>query len=312
MVYVETGSETSVLRLSPNVLWAQTKDAVFVTVDLTSPKDVKVELKDDSVYVAGVKDSKEYECTINFFKPIKAAEAMRANERMLRLKLPKVEEESWPSLNNDGKKHWIKIDWDKWVDSDDEGDDSLNNNFDMGDFANFDQFSGMGGMPPFGDDFNDDDDDHEHDEDDDCCGRSAEVDEEEGNCGCCDDCTCGDACACTADNKCCDSCTCGTKGAKCGCSADCACGDACACTEEKKCCETCECTGVQDAKCGCSADCACGDACACTPDNKCCDTCECPAPKQPKCSCSADCGCGDACRCGPLDKCVMGCPCPVR
>ncbi|KAK1933242.1 hypothetical protein X943_002840 [Babesia divergens] len=272
MVYVViTNRFYTFCRLSPNVLWAQTKDAVYMTVEIQQDKDVSVQLKDDSVTIA----AQEYQCTVNFYKPIKSSEAMKSTDRFLRLKFPKKEEERWPSLNADGKKHWIKIDWDKWVDSDAEDDERGMDDFDMSAFENMGNFGQFGGM-----DMNDDPFDYE---DLNCCGK--------GDCPC-------------------DKCKCG--GSLCDCGKACECQD-CQCNEACNCGVDCGSREPRDYGTICCESCTCGDDCRCTPDNKCGPNCNCPGTEisSDHCKCEDSCSCGGNCKCTDETKCVPACKCAV-
>ena len=63
---------------------------------------------------------------------------------MIELVLKKKEAGSWPSLGNK-KLNFVKIDWNKWVDSDDEGED-----FDTDGMQGMGGKGGMGGMGGMG------------------------------------------------------------------------------------------------------------------------------------------------------------------
>jgi hypothetical protein len=68
-----------------------------------------------------------------------------ASPRCVILVLEKAEEETWPRLTKESGRHLthIKVDWDKWVDSDDEGDAD---GFDLSSMGDFSSLGGMGGM----------------------------------------------------------------------------------------------------------------------------------------------------------------------
>ncbi|GFE53089.1 hypothetical protein BaOVIS_004930 [Babesia ovis] len=237
------------VRLSPNVLWAQTEDAVLVTVELPQ-EGTAINLDDTSLKISGKKNGNDYDCCIQFYKPIKASEALKANDRFLRFKLPKNESEKWPSLNSDGKKHWIKIDWDRWIDSDAEDNDNVfQDDFEMPNFGPFGKMGmpGMGGMPGMpGMDMGGD---LMPEEGDDCCNQ--------GDCAC-DACDCGSVCKCGADCQCND----------CSCVAECNCDAACLGDGHDK-------EEPKAGGCHCCDNCTCGDNCQCTPENKCGDACKC-------------------------------------
>lgn len=146
------------MPLFPVVLWAQTKEWLYLTIELEDPENVKIDLKENELYFSGSKGKNEYEFTLNFLKPINVEESKYSTKRNIKFKIVKKEKERWKTLNNDGKKHWIKCDWNLWVDTDEEDkdiqfDDMGMNNFgglggmpDMSQFANMGGLGGMGGM----------------------------------------------------------------------------------------------------------------------------------------------------------------------
>lgn len=141
--------------LSPTVLWAQTKKNLFVTVDLPDLKEYKIELDEEFLKFYAKIDSNEYEFRLDFLKPINKEESKYHVTRSLHFILVKKEEERWTSIVKDSSKtkSWLKCDWDKWIDTDEE--DNVSNKFDMFggmdgmggfDFSQFGGMNGMGGM----------------------------------------------------------------------------------------------------------------------------------------------------------------------
>ncbi|OAY70605.1 hypothetical protein ACMD2_13990 [Ananas comosus] len=109
----------------PEVKWAQRIDKVYITVQLPDAKDVK-------------------------------ASKINTGVRSIFCVLEKAEKGWWKKLLRGDQKtpHYIKVDWDKWVDEDDDGGD-----VDLGgmDFSNF---GGMGG-DGMDDDLEDSDDEEQ-------------------------------------------------------------------------------------------------------------------------------------------------------
>ncbi|UKK02025.2 hypothetical protein MACK_001379 [Theileria orientalis] len=225
------------MPLTPTLLWAQTKDDLFLTVELTKPSDLKVDLTDDSFKFYAKKDGNVYEFDFKFFKPVKSSEYKKKDQRFLEFKVPKSSPESWSTLNSCGKKHYIKCNWDKWIDSDAEGDD-LNDGFDMSKFGDFGDLD-MNGMDGMDDEVDDLDDEKEDDNDDEDVEKTEKKEKQKSpdcknpNCQC-------DPCECTPENNCggntnkvnggcCNSCDCEPKpeGEPCcgpnKCSEECAC-----------------------------------------------------------------------------------------
>ncbi|CAD98707.1 p23 and HSP20-like chaperones fold [Cryptosporidium parvum] len=161
--------------LFPTVLWAQTKKALFVTVDLPDLKDYKVELEEQYLKFHANVENNEYEFRLDFLKPINKEESRYQVTRSLHFMITKKEEERWSSIVKDSSKtkNWLKCDWNRWIDTDEE--ENPSSKFDM--FGGMDgMMGGMGGMGGFdlsqlGDmsgmgDMNFDEDDVPDDEDD--------------------------------------------------------------------------------------------------------------------------------------------------
>lgn len=126
--------------LTPEFLWAQRKDQVFLTINLPNVKkaESKFELTDDGrVFFNGpagnVGHEDEYLLDITLFKGIKASESMHTTTaRGVRFKIIKAETGPyWDRLlKAEGRNVHCKIDWDHWKDEDeDEGDYSFGDNF---------------------------------------------------------------------------------------------------------------------------------------------------------------------------------------
>eukprot|EP00053_Salpingoeca_punica_P017391 m.167533 g.167533 ORF g.167533 m.167533 type:complete len:212 (-) comp17195_c0_seq1:160-795(-) len=134
----------------PEVAWAQRADVLYVTIRVPNCKAPQIDLKADSMTFKGVggESGKEtYEVTLKFFKEIVPEECKQlVSARELFFTLKKKESEYWPRLLEDKTKmHWLKVDFDKWHDEDDEEPDKFNaGEFDME--AMMRSMGGMGGM----------------------------------------------------------------------------------------------------------------------------------------------------------------------
>ncbi|KAJ0168132.1 Protein wos2 [Colletotrichum tanaceti] len=146
----------SATTLTPEVLWAQrssTSDASknFVYVTITVPdvpaSNLKLDLKPTGLSFSGHSDSlkRSYAVDLEFYAEIDPAESKVIHTgKNVELKLQKKElkEEYWPRLLKEAKKvHFLKTDFDKWVDEDEQ---------DEATEEDFSQFGGMGGMPGMG------------------------------------------------------------------------------------------------------------------------------------------------------------------
>ncbi|CAL9131307.1 unnamed protein product [Musa textilis] len=142
----------------PEVKWAQRLDKVYITVQLPDARDVKVNLEPDGSFTfsatAGAGNN-TYELQMDLFDKVnKEASKINIGVRSIFCVVEKAERGWWKKLlRGDGKApHYVKVDWDKWVDEDDDGPGDL----DLGgmDFSNF---GNMGG-DAMDDDFEDSDD----------------------------------------------------------------------------------------------------------------------------------------------------------
>lgn len=143
------------MALKPDVLWAQRPDSVYVTIDLKEVQDMKVTLEKESLTFSGKVGGSVYEFSLEFFAPIKKDDSKWSAKRLIEFCLKKEAEGDWTRLAKQ-KAPWIKVDWKRWQDSDDEG--PPKGGFDtegMGDMNFGDMFNGGG------DELDSDDDDED-------------------------------------------------------------------------------------------------------------------------------------------------------
>lgn len=137
-------------RSPPTVLWAQrssssdaSKNFVYLTITVPDvPKSsLKVDLKPTGLSFSGTSDSlkRSYAVDLELYAEIDPAESkVNHTGKNVEFKLQKKElkEEYWPRLLKEAKKvHFLKTDFDKWVDED-EQDEAAE--------EDFSQFGGMG------------------------------------------------------------------------------------------------------------------------------------------------------------------------
>lgn len=125
----------STKTLTPTVLWAQRssdseadKNIILLTVEITDPKDLHIDLKPTHLTVKA--DSSTYEDThydlkIDFYDEIDPEKSKINTENgahlFFVLSKKKLQEEYWPRLTKEKLKyHYIKTDFDKWVDEDEQ------------------------------------------------------------------------------------------------------------------------------------------------------------------------------------------------
>ncbi|KAL2485764.1 HSP20-like chaperones superfamily protein [Abeliophyllum distichum] len=147
----------------PEVKWAEREDLVYLTVLLPDAKNPKVNLDPEGVFTfsatAGT-DNNLYELKLNLHDKVNVEESkINIGVRNMFCVLEKAEKKWWKKLLRGDEKvpHYVKVDWDKWVDEDD--DDTGPADFDMGgmDFSKFGDMGGLGD-DAMGDDLEDSDD----------------------------------------------------------------------------------------------------------------------------------------------------------
>lgn len=128
----------------PSVSWAQRSARVFLTFNVECKKpDIKIEKKCVSFKGTCAPDKVLHEVDIPLYDevdPEKSAFINKGRYIEVVLAKQKIDEPFWPTLTCDKKKHhWLKVDFNRWQDEDDSGDevDDMSNMFSskMGDFG---------------------------------------------------------------------------------------------------------------------------------------------------------------------------------
>jgi len=128
------------------IKYAQRKDSLYLTIALPDVKEETIVLTDTELKFNGKSESKDYQVNIEFLKAVDSEgssyKVLPRSVQMHILKKDKEEEEFWVRLLKDKalEKNQVKLDWDRYVDEDEEEE-----GFDM---SNLEGGSGMGGMPP--------------------------------------------------------------------------------------------------------------------------------------------------------------------
>jgi cytosolic prostaglandin-E synthase len=137
------------------IKYAQRKNSLYLTIALPDVKDEKIVLTDTELKFSGMSEGKSYEVSIEFLKAVDADgstyKVLPRSVQMHILKKDKEEDEFWPRLLKDKalEKNQVKIDWDRYVDEDEEeeGFDMSNLEGGMGMGGGMPGMGGMGGMP---------------------------------------------------------------------------------------------------------------------------------------------------------------------
>ncbi|KAK3397302.1 HSP20-like chaperone [Sordaria brevicollis] len=142
--------------VTPEVLWAQRSSAtdpesnfIYLTIGVPDvpTSNLKLDLKPTGLVFTGHSDTlkKTYHVELEFYAEIDpSASKVNHTARDVEMKLRKKELDAayWPRLLKESKKvHFLKTDFDKWVDEDEQHEAAED------DFSNF---GGMGGMPGMG------------------------------------------------------------------------------------------------------------------------------------------------------------------
>ncbi|XP_074271010.1 co-chaperone protein p23-2 isoform X1 [Silene latifolia] len=113
----------------PEVLWAQRASKVYLTVSLPDAKDVEVKCEPEGLFKfsATGRQGEKYECTLELYGAI-APEGCRTKTglRNILCSIQKEQKGWWKRILKTEEKPapYLKIDWNKWCDEDDEEIDS--------------------------------------------------------------------------------------------------------------------------------------------------------------------------------------------
>lgn len=141
---------------TPEVLWAQRSSSTdpeknFIYLTITVPdvpaSSMKLDVKPTGLTFTGHSDTlkKTYHLEIEFYADIdeKATKVNHTGKNVeLKLQKKELDDSHWPRLLKEAKKaHFLRTDFDKWVDEDEQNEAGE---------EDFSQFGGMGGMPGMG------------------------------------------------------------------------------------------------------------------------------------------------------------------
>ncbi|GIY82172.1 protein wos2 [Caerostris extrusa] len=118
----------------PPLTWAERRNLVYLTINVTDCKKPDIKLSSDKLYFSGKNgEGQDYEVTLQFFKEINVETSKYSvKDRAIDFIIMKAEGGSyWNRLLKDNKKyHWLRIDFAKWKDEDD-SDIDLNDGSDL-------------------------------------------------------------------------------------------------------------------------------------------------------------------------------------
>ncbi|EFN52096.1 hypothetical protein CHLNCDRAFT_139383 [Chlorella variabilis] len=161
--------------MQPMVLWAQRADRLLLTIDLQQCVDPEISISNDGAAKAGKltfrghahshatgPEEHDYQLDLEFYSEVDDKDIKQdTTERFITLVIAKKgPHEHWPRLLKAAGKPAPNVDWDKWVDEDEEEEEGADKmgGLDLSALQNFQNMGGgMGGMGGgFGADMSDD------------------------------------------------------------------------------------------------------------------------------------------------------------
>lgn len=144
--------------ITPTVLWAQrssaddeTKNVIYLTIEAVDPSNTKLDLTSTQLTLtADAPQGGKYNLKIDFFEEISPENSHKNTDNgshiYLVLRKKTAKEEYWPRLTKEKLKyHYIKTDFDKWVDEDEQDEVAEDEGNDMANMANMMNMGGAGG-----------------------------------------------------------------------------------------------------------------------------------------------------------------------
>jgi len=118
----------SVNYLTPRVLWAQRKDRTLVSIQVEDSKDEQIAIDEQKLTFSCLcpKNNEYYKAELTFFDNIVPEESKQrkgGREFYFDLKKKNTDAPWWKSLLKEGKKNYVKVDFNRWKDEDDSDDE---------------------------------------------------------------------------------------------------------------------------------------------------------------------------------------------
>jgi prostaglandin-E synthase len=113
---------------APNIKFAQRKDRIYITIDIVDVSCPIIDIIDNTTLTfSGTKTDKAYFLNIEFFdEVVKMESKFTLNTRNIFLNIKKKQSGPfWPRIFKENTKHsWLTIDWQYYIDEDDDEDGS--------------------------------------------------------------------------------------------------------------------------------------------------------------------------------------------
>jgi hypothetical protein len=145
--------------LTPSLLWSQTKEFIFIDVQLNNLINENIILTKDNLYFSGISNNNKYEISFDLYNNIdnknsfiidnnNNKELIKEVPKKIKIVLKKEEENEWTFLQKNKYlyKNNIKTNWNKWVDEDSDNEENMGDMDMQSMMGRMDMQSMMGGM----------------------------------------------------------------------------------------------------------------------------------------------------------------------
>ncbi|KQK13914.1 uncharacterized protein At3g03773 isoform X1 [Brachypodium distachyon] len=134
----------------PEVLWAQRSEKVYLTISLPDAKDVVLKTEPQGIFsFSAIAHGESFSFTLELFDsilPEGSKTKTKVGSRNIICSIQKDKKCWWKRLLKSEEKHpYIKVDWNKWCDEDEESETSIGSDDDFDDGEN-DESEGDDGM----------------------------------------------------------------------------------------------------------------------------------------------------------------------
>ncbi|RUS17388.1 HSP20-like chaperone [Endogone sp. FLAS-F59071] len=157
------------MSLAPEVLWAQRDNLIYLTIQVSDISEPIIKLDDKKLYFKGKgeQEQRTYEVDLEFFGDVdpEASKQQLTARNLSFIIYKKGKHGFWPRLLKDKiKPHFLKTDFAKWRDEDDEDEEAGSEGQDAFGGMDFSSIMNSAGGPAFGGGAPTEDDDDEDDE----------------------------------------------------------------------------------------------------------------------------------------------------
>jgi hypothetical protein len=120
--------------LIPSLIWHQNRESIFFVIELPETSEHNINISNEKLYFFALSNSKSYEMNFDFFENIDSEKSSYTIEnKHIKFSLKKGESNNWLFLTKDKNvyRNNIKINWNAWVDEDEEEEPDLSQQMDF-------------------------------------------------------------------------------------------------------------------------------------------------------------------------------------